>query len=268
LIEQMKAGGRDQWTIVQLTADLDDPPWPEVYDRAALERIRDNTDPRQWSALYLQDPTPAEGTFFKREWITWYSKAPEHLHKYCSSAFAVTDGGGDSTEIWTHGVDPDSNLYLGLEAYEGKATADVWIEQMIDQFARHKPFAHFGESGVIRRAIESLLTKRMRERRVFCRLEWITRTRDKPTMSRALQARMAMGKVFLPDNAHGKRLFSQLLAFPGGMHDDCVDQAALMALAIDEAHPGIAPPSKVVPITDRYDRLFNQEPRNTTWKTL
>jgi hypothetical protein len=268
LIEQMKAGGRDQWTVVQLKADLEDPPWPEVYDRAALERIRDNTDPRQWSALYLQDPTPEEGTFFKREWIKWYSKPPANLHKYCSSDFAVTDGGGDSTEIWTHGVDPNDDLYLGIEAYEGKTTADVWIEEMIGQFDRHKPFAHFGESGVIRRAIEALLVKRMRERRVFCRLEWITRTRDKPSMSRALQARMAMGKVWLPDNAHGKRLFSQLLSFPGGMHDDAVDQAALMALAIDEAHPGIAPPAKVVPIGDRYDRLFNQEPRSATWKTV
>lgn len=267
LIEAQKAGG-DKWEIVELKANLEDPPWPERYDREALERIRANTDPRQWSALYLQDPTPAEGTFFKREWVKWYTKPPSALHLYSTSDFAVTDGGGDFTELWTHGIDPDSNLYLGLSAWCGQKSADVWIEEMINQFERHKPFAHFGESGVIRRAIEAPLIRRMRERNVFCRLEWITRSHDKPTMSRALQARMAMGKVYLPENEHGQRLFLQLLNFPGGIHDDAVDQAALMALALDEAHPAIAPqPKNVVPI-DRWDRVFNAEPKGGTWKTV
>jgi hypothetical protein len=267
LIERMKAGG-DQWEIVKLPALLESPPWPERYDAEALARIRDNTDPRQWSALYLQDPTPEEGTFFQRKWIKWYTTPPKHLHCYASSDFAVTEGGGDSTEVWTHGVDPDGDLYLGLSAYSGQSTADVWIEEMIEQFRRHKPFAHFGESGVIRRAIEALLTRRMRETKVFCRLEWITRTRDKPSMSRALQARMAMGKVYLPETEHGRRLFRQLLSFPGAPRDDAVDMAALMALALDEAHPAMLPtPKKVVPI-DRWDRVFNSEQKGSTWKTV
>jgi Uncharacterized protein conserved in bacteria len=266
LIERQKAGG-DKWEIVNLPADVNDPPWPERYDRAALERIRANTDPRQWSALFLQNPTPEDGTFFRREWVKWYSQTPTALHKYASGDFAVTEGGGDYTELWTHGVDPDNNLYLGLDAYSGQSTADVWIEQLVAQFKRHKPFAFFGESGVIRRAIEPVLIRRMRETQAFCRLEWITRTKDKASMARALQARMAMGKVYLPDNEHGQRLYAQLLAFPAGMHDDAVDQAALMALALDEAHPATVQAQTTTVKRDRWDRVFNDDTEVDSWKT-
>ena len=108
----------------------------------------------------------------------------------------------------------------------------------------------------------------MHETQTFTRLEWITRTRDKASTARALQARMAMGKVYLPDNEHGKRLLLQMLAFPAGMHDDAVDQAALMALALDIAHP--ATTATVTPIRkpDRWDRVFEtDETEVDSWKT-
>jgi len=267
LIERQKSGG-DQWEIVELPALIDDPPWVERYDRKALERIRDNTDPRQWSALYLQNPTPEDGTFFKREWVKWYKAPPSNVAKYASSDFAVTEGGGDFTEIWTHGVDPNGDLYLGLDAYSGQTTADVWIEQLVGQLGKHKPFAHFGESGVIRRAIEPALIRRMHETGTFTRLEWITRTRDKAATARALQARMAMGKVYLPDNEHGRRLFLQMLAFPAGIHDDAVDQAALIALAIDQAHPAMTATVRPIRKVDSWDRTFETDNEDAdSWKT-
>jgi predicted phage terminase large subunit-like protein len=180
----------------------------------------------------------------------------------------VTEGGGDCSEVWTHGVDPSGDIYLGIDAWSGQTTADVWIEEMVRQFRKWRPFAFFGESGVIRRAIEPVLTRRMHETRTFTRLEWITRTRDKASTARALQARMAMGKVYLPDNEHGRRLFLQMLAFPAGVHDDAVDQAALMALAIDQAHPAIAPVVKPVKKEDRWDRAFNTDYEDVdNWKT-
>ena len=88
-------------------------------------------------------------------------------------------------------------------------------------------------------------------------------------MARALQARMAMGKVYLPDNEHGHRLLLQMLAFPGAVHDDAIDQAALMALALAEAHPATMPAArKVVPV-DRYARLFaNDQNDGKSWKTI
>jgi len=263
LLGRQTTGG-DQWEVVELPAHLDDPPWPERYDRAALERIRDNSDPRKWSALYMQNPTPEEGTYFQRAWFKWYDPAnvPDG-HRYTTADYAVSEGTGDFSEVGTHVYAPGGDLYLAVDAWRGQTAPDAWIDRTIDQFARHKPLCFFGETGVIKRSTEAFLTRRMHERRTFCRLEWITRTRDKPAMARPLQAMASMGKVYLPDNEYGHFLLAQMLGFPGSSKDDAVDMVGLMALAVDQAHPGVSgQPIEQKSKPDRYDRLFddNQEP--------
>ncbi len=262
LLAQQQSSG-DKWEVVELPADLDNPPWPERYDRVALERIKAISGPRKWSALYMQRPTPDDGTFFLRDYFELFDpKKLTGCHKYTTGDFAVTDGAGDFTELATHGY-ADGTLYLGLEGWSGQTSADVWIERLIDQFQRHKPLCFFGESGPIRRSIEPFLTRRMRERSVYSRMEWLVRGSDKATSARPLQAMAAMGKVKIADTEYGHHLLTQLLQFPAGKHDDAVDMAALMGMAIDQAHPAVATgtaPSR--PPIDPYDR----EPEVDTWK--
>lgn len=262
LLQQQAAGG-DRWEVVELPATLDDPPWPERYDRAALERIKTISGHRKWSALYLQNPTPDDGTFFLREWFELYDpKKMPVCHKYTTGDFAVTDEGGDYTDIGTHGYAGDT-LYLACDGWYGQKTADVWIEQLIDQFARQKPLCFFGESGPIRRAVEPFLKRRMIERKTFCRHEWLVRGHDKPTCSRPLQAMASSGRVKIADTEYGHHVMNQLLQFPAGKLDDAVDMAALMGMAIDQAHPGIVP-QKALPKApvDRYER----EREDDSWR--
>lgn len=258
LIERQKAGG-DKWEIVELPARLNDPPWPERYDRDALARIRDNSDPRKWSALYLQNPTPEEGTFFKREWFKWYKQPPKVANHYLTSDFAVTEDGGDFTSLGTHAVDPNDDLYLATGYWRGQTSADVWIEQWCDLVLKHKPMCAFGEAGPIRRSIEPFLVKRMRERQAFCRVEWLASIHDKASRARALQARASMGKVYLPDNEHGHGILAQLLAFPGGVRDDDVDMVGMIARAIDQAHPAVVVEQVKRPPEDRYSRSQEED---------
>lgn len=261
LLQQQAAGG-DRWEVVELPATLDDPPWPERYDRAALERIKTISGHRKWSALYLQNPTPDDGTFFLREWFELYDpKKMPACHKYTTGDFAVTDDGGDYTDIGTHGYAGDT-LYLACDGWYGQKTADVWIEHTIDQFARNKPLCFFGESGPIRRSIEPFLTRRMRERKTFCRLEWLVRGHDKPTMARPLQAMASARKVKIADTEYGHHLLTQLLQFPAGKLDDAVDMAALIGMAIDLAHPGLIKGEPPKPRRDAWD----DEESATTWK--
>lgn len=243
LLERQKDGG-DKWEVIRLPAlESGVALWPERYNVAALERIRLNSAPLKWSALYQQDPLPDEGVFFKREWFELFD--PKRLpacHKYMSGDFAVTEGAGDYTEIATHGY-LNHTLYLGVEGWYGQTSADIWIEQLIDQVALHAPFHFFGESGPIRRAIEPFLLRRMRERVKTVACTWLPRPHDKPTMARSLQGMAALGKVKIADTAYGNRLLAQLVQFPMAQTDDGVDMAALMALAIDQAHPAILVPS-------------------------
>jgi len=261
LLAQQQSGG-DKWEVIELPAALNDPPWVERYDREALERIRDISGPRKWSALYLQNPTPDDGTYFRREWFELVDPRKAVGHAYTTGDFAVTDGAGDFTELATHRYASDT-LTLAVDGWHGQTSADQWIERLCDQFATFKPLCFFGESGPIRRSVEPFLTRRMNERRAYCRLEWLVRGHDKPTMARPLQAMAAAGKVKIADTEYGHRLLAQLLQFPAGKFDDAVDMAALMGLAISEAHPAVvAPPPQAAKPRDRYD--MQDEP--DSWK--
>lgn len=252
----------DQWEVLELPA-LDDGKalWPEWYDEAALERIKATIGPREWSALYQQRPQPDEGTFFNRSWLLSYDHKPQGLSVYGVSDYAVTDGGGDYTVHQVWGVDSEGTLYR-LATWRGQTSSDVWIEKKLDLIKEHKPFAWFGEGGVIQKAIEPALKRRMQDRKIFCRLEWLSSIHDKPTRARGFQARAAMGKVRFEPGAD----ISEYLAFPAGKHDDEVDASSLIGRALDTAHPALVAPRPTTPPRDRWNRKREEEGLN--WKTV
>jgi predicted phage terminase large subunit-like protein len=247
--------GSDKWELLELPAinDVEQALWPEWYDLEALYRIKANIGPREWSALYQQKPQPDEGTFFQRDWLKEWQAKPNALNIYGTSDYAVTDGGGDYTvhRIW--GVDEKGDLYR-LDGWRGQATADVWIDRKLDLVARWKPLAWFGEAGVIQKAIEPMLRRRMQERKVFCRLEFLSSISDKPTRARGFQARAAMGKVWFEPGAD----VAEFLMFPAGKHDDDVDCGSLIGRALDETHPAIV--QRVASPVDPSDR-YRRAPR-------
>jgi predicted phage terminase large subunit-like protein len=265
----------DQWRVVELPAIANEGQpgesalWPEWYDLDSLKRIRADVGPRDWSALYQQKPTPDDGTYFLRDWFRWYDpeNPPVNLARYVCSDYAVSEGGGDWTEHGAFGIDPDDNVFL-LDWWSGQTAADVWIESLLDMVAAHKPYAAFGESGVIRKAVEPYLIRRARERKSFCRFEWISRTGDKAAMARGFQARASMGKVYLPKGKQwAEDLLRQLLTFPAGKHDDKVDVCALLGMALDQAHPAIASVKPERKKQDRWDRAFGTADIDDDWKT-
>lgn len=250
LLEEEKRGG-DKWEVLSLPAVAaeDDPLgrklgealWPEWQDSNALQRVRDAVGPRTWSALYQQRPQPDEGTYFQRAWFKRFapSAKPANLHIYGTSDYAVTEDGGDFSVHRVWGVDPAGGLWL-LTGWRGQATADIWIEKQIDLIQAYKPLAWFGEAGVIAKTIEPMLRRRLIERGLGCRLEWLPSISDKPTRARGFQARAAMGKVSLPDGIEGDAILDEYLRFPTGKHDDDVDAASLIGRALDQTHPAIA----------------------------
>lgn len=246
--------GRDgrEWHVICLPAiaDREDDPlgrkigetlWPEWFSLDHWKPFQKNH--RTWSSLYQQKPTPEDGTFFKREWFKRYkpNDLPKRLRKYGTSDYAVTEGGGDYTVLRVWGVDAEGGIWLLPGGYKRKETPDKWFEAQIDLQAHHKPFAWFGEAGVIQKATEPGLKRRMRERKVHARLEWLPSISDKPTRARGAQARAAMGMVYIPEGSEGDALLAEYLAFPAGRHDDDVDNLSLIGRALDMAHPAIVP---------------------------
>lgn len=266
LIEAQAKGG-DKWEIVNFPALLDNPPWPERYNRGALQRIKDNTDPRQWSALYLQDPTPAEGTFFKIEWFKRHRELPKDLFKYLTSDHAPggeTDSDYNCYRVW--GVDKLGDLYL-IDGFRTQETMDKAADKALHLIAKYKPFAWFPEDDNNWKSVQGFVTKMMREKKVYCRIEPISpHGSNKETKAQPFQAMAAMGRVSLPEGSIGDDILNQYLRFPGGKHDDEVDAAAIIGRAIDMAHPAILrQPEKPKP-KSRYEVDEDDDDISTSWR--
>jgi predicted phage terminase large subunit-like protein len=265
LLEQMKTAG-DQWEILDLPAICDDGValWPERYPLERLLAIKATVGQREWSALFQQKPQPDEGGFFKREWLPHWTEAtkPSELRYFGASDYAVTDGGGDYTTHRVYGICPAGGIYR-VDGWRDQTSADVWIERKLDLIAKWKTVAWFGEAGVIQKAVEPMLRRRMRERQVYCRLEWLPSIHDKPTRARGFQARAAMGKVWLEPGAD----IGEFLSFPAGKHDDDVDNAGMIGRALDMAHPALGAPKPIIaPKRDGYWPKDDVEADN--WKTV
>lgn len=257
---------RDQWEVLELPALNKDGEalWPEWYDEANLLRIKNTIGPREWSALYQQQPQPDDGTFFKREWFNGWDRLPADLRYYGSSDYAVTDGGGDYTVHRVWGICSKGDVYR-VAGWCGQTASDRWIEEKLDLIAKYKPLCWFGEGGVIQKAVEPMLRRRMRERNVHCRLEWLPSVADKPTRARSFQAMAATGRVHFEPGAD----LSEFLVFPAGKHDDEVDVASLIGRAIDQAHPAIVRGQPDAKPRDRWDRAFGaKEGGGANWKTV
>ena len=246
--------------------------WPEWFSGEFWEEtkaIQEATDTRNWQSLYQQTPQPEQGTYFRREWFQRYDERPERLNLYLTTDAAVSDNRGDFTELAVWGVDAVANLYA-VDWWSGQVTMDVWIDRLLDLYALWTPDQAWGESGVIRNAMEPFLKKRAEERRIYPYFEWITRSTDKAAMARSFQARASMGKVYFPKTPWADRVVNQLVGFPAGTHDDAVDACALIGRALDETRSAYVPKSnKVVPM-DRWARLFaRQRGRSYNhWKSL
>jgi len=202
---------------------------------------------------------------------------PERLNVYMASDFAVTEpedesGDPDFTEHGVFGLCEEGNVWV-LDWWYGQATSDVWIESLLDLWVQHKPLAWFGEGGVIRRAIEPSLKRRMRERKVWCRTEWLNPTgraigqgsskegyADRSKQAKAIRGRpfqaLAHNRKFIfPINAVWlSHVLEIIVNFPAKGPDDAFDVASLICSAIDISHPAVTIDSVVVDRSRDYPR--------------
>jgi predicted phage terminase large subunit-like protein len=244
-----------KWTILKLPMLAIEPDplhraqgerlWPDFFTQDMVDTAK--KDVRAWNALYQQDPAPDDGEYFKREMFQEYIQAPQAMHIYGASDYAVTEGGGDFTEHGIFGFDYNGDVYV-LDWWRGQTQSDVWIEKQCDLIGRYSPLIWFGEGGPIRKAIEPFLKRRMQERNAPCRLEWMPSIGDKVVRARSFQARAAMGNVYLPQHAPWlPDLMSQLMRFPAGKYDDGVDVCSLIGRGLEHARP---PEMKVKKVTE------------------
>lgn len=262
LLAQQAAGG-DRWEVVELQAIKDDGTalWPEAYPIESLERIRRNTQPRFWSALYQQRPAPEEGDYFKADWLKTYTSLPprSEMQVYGGSDYAVTADGGDYTVHAVVGLDPEGRMYL-LDVWRRQASSDVWVEAFCDLVREWKPLGWAEEKGQIASGVGPLIDKRSRERQAYVTREQFPTRGDKAIRAQSIRGRMALEGLYMPANAPWVAdLRSELLHFPAGKHDDQVDALGLIGQLLDVMVSGTRPKPADKP---KFSDYKPREPRN------
>jgi predicted phage terminase large subunit-like protein len=244
LLAQQAAGG-DKWEVVKLPAINEDGSalWSDAYPIEALERIKRNSQARFWSALYLQEPSPDEGDYFKSDWLKPYDKAPDPktLRVYGGSDYATTSDGGDFTIHAVVGIDPEGRMYL-LDLWRKQASSDVWVEAFCDLVIEHRPIGWAEETGQIKSGVGPWIDRRQRERKAYCYREQFPTRGDKAVRAQSIRGRMALDGLYVPVHASWYPAFrSELLSFPAGKFDDQVDAIGLVGQLLDRMLVGEYP---------------------------
>ena len=227
-----------------------EPLWPDGPDQFDLSYLREQQllDPLGFAALYQQRPSLLDGDLFKRESIRFYRKGdlPEDLRIYGASDHAVAVGQrNDFTVLLKIGVDPQANIYV-LECFWQRAKADVVVEAMLTMAkGNQKPLIWWAEKGHISKSIGPFLHKRMAETGNYMNVREVTPTGDKAQRAQSMVGRVAMGKLYLPQDAPWtEKAINEMMAFPNGTHDDFVDTLSLIGLGLQSQFSPIASSAK------------------------
>lgn len=240
---------------------------PSRYDLKKLQKIRalnrkgDGSDGRWWSALYQQNPVPDDGSYFTKEQFR-RAQLPDRARSnvFIAWDFAISEKKQNDYTVGVVGLQDENDVLYVADVLRFKSNDAFFIvESILGLTSRWaSPTLVLGfEDGQIYRAISALLNKRMRETRHYPAITVLKPITDKLARARPLQGRMQQGMVSF--NSEGEwyaDVRNELLRFPAGVHDDCVDALAWMAqLAIGREPPRAKAEKKPASWKDKLARL-------------
>lgn len=215
---------------------------PQRYDTKKLHAIKKTIPPRFWAALYQQNPVPDDGAYFTKDHFRTGALPPlRKANVYVAFDFAISEKKQNDYTVGVVGLQDENDVLHVAEVMRFKSGDGMFIVESILNLCQkwYSPNLILGfEDGQIFRAIESLLKKRMRERKFYPSTQLLKPITDKMARARPLQGRMQQGMVSFADGAQWfDAARAEMLRFPAGVHDDQVDALAWMATMVVGREP-------------------------------
>ena len=227
-LEARETTGGDKYETLILPAIDDDGNalWPQVYPIEELERkmrnMLDKEGLRGWEALYQQRPTPREGAVFKPDMLQYIdaSEVPDVGPVVRRWDFAASSGKGDFTSGLRGRLHKEKlvldDLVRGQWSSEEKwaivrATAErdgVGVTQVIPQ-----------DPGSAGKDVVAMVVRLLKGYPVKWRLE----TGSKEVRAEVVAPQVNIGNVRVVRAWWNGDMREELRTFPGGKHDDIVD---------------------------------------------
>ena len=199
-----------------------EPLFPERFSLQSLEQIKLAVGAKDWASLYQQSPIPDGGGMFKENWIQYYDELPDHFDKIVM-AFDMTF------------KDTKKSDYVAGQVWIKEKGAFYFVDQIRGRFdfvTTVKKFVQFTEKHDY--CVRKLIEDKANGTAVINVLKSqiigivpIVPKESKEARASAVTTVWEAHNVYIPNPAKYKwveqEFIPELLAFPGGKHDDQVD---------------------------------------------
>lgn len=228
---------------------------PDRFDLKKLLGIKRTIPARFWSALYQQNPVPDDGAFFTKDQFKRAALPPSgQCYVHQAWDFAISTKQHNDYTVGSCGLQDDDDVLHVAEVVRFKSGDAFHIVESILGLAKrwYHPSLRVGvEDGQIWRSIEALMKKRMKEMKFYPSIVVLKPITDKQARASTLQGRMQQGMVSFNIGADWyDTVRNEMLRFPAGVHDDCVDSLAWLA----QVAVGRTPPQK------------KKDPKQKSWR--
>jgi predicted phage terminase large subunit-like protein len=241
LQEEVRSDAPERWHIVSLPAIYEgaDPPFPdsctveaewrtsgeplcpERFDAKRLTQIRARLGSYFWSALYQQQPRPADGLLFQRQWFPIVEVAPAQGNRMRYWDTAATANGGDYT-VGVRLLQTTDGFWYVEDVVRGQWSPnqrDTVIRQTAETDGKRVAIQIEQEPGSSGVAVADTFRTL---------LAGFTIRATKPSGSKLFRAgpfasQCEGNRVRLVQGAWNKAFIEELVAFPTAAHDDQVD---------------------------------------------
>ena len=232
LIENMENGQGDTFTVINYPAIAEhdeihrrkgEALHPERYSLDQLKKIQKTVGSRDWAALYQQHPIPDGGNVFKAEWFKYWTESslPPEFDQIVTS--------------WDMTFKDSKNSDYVVGQVWGKKGANFYL---LDQVRGQWDFVKTREMFLILahkwpKALRKLVEDKANGSAIISELQKtvsgivpVTPKESKEARASAITPFFEAGNVYLPDPKKTPWMGAfeaELLNFPAGAHDDCVD---------------------------------------------
>lgn len=222
--------------------------WPWKYSEAEYAAMEASMGVRAWEALYQCNPT-AEGSsewdksFFDDE---HFFIADNQFPKHERQSNVITMSPIEEIQAGVLAVDPSKGIeskkgdysfitYCGRtnakrivgDAWSGKVSAEILVDQMIEMAIRYKPQWVVGEENAFQNLILEAFKKKAETLGLPCKVFGVTHNTKKEVRIRRLGPFLSKHAFKFKRNIHTILLRDQLRLFPNAVHDDGPDSLEL-----------------------------------------
>ena len=202
--------------------------WPERWSLERLLEKKKSAGSLIFGQQYLNVAIDDESALFKHNWIKFYK--PDEIDIKSLDIYGALDPAiskketADYSAFVTVGVHKESGKIYVLDVSRGHWTVAEQIQVIFDKYAFFKHEQIGVETVAFQSIIKTELDRIGAEKRIYPPTTELKPDRDKYRRILTLQPYFENGIIVLKENQ--VNLIDELLTFPAGKNDDCIDALA------------------------------------------